>query len=360
MLTPDEIEGLSGPLLDKAAKIEAETRAKMADGVSKAINSGHSNSDKIIRDILADGQKVIRESSKVISDTMADAASTALGRDEAAYSAARAAGVIGPYEPYSDSAVLGRILADGISTAADLNNLVMTAALNSMSAEYSATVDAALLRMLSGAQTPQHAIAEAVENIARTTTHITFRTAAGQEVRSTIYAAVRRNVMTGANQATLRMQEARMREVGAKWVEISAHSGARPEHAEWQGEIMLFEDLPAKTGYGDVAGLGGANCRHSFSPYFPGIMEPADYSHLDSRDGQEDYDLSQRQRTAERNIRTYSAREAVYSAAGDAAQAERNAALAQKWRAQARDVARKRSGAVRRDRQAIYPGEERI
>ena len=39
----------------------------------------------------------------------------------------------------------------------------------------------------------------------------------------------------------------------------------------WQGRVYTKEQLVSVCGYGDVAGLKGANCRHDFNPFFPGL-----------------------------------------------------------------------------------------
>lgn len=60
-------------------------------------------------------------------------------------------------------------------------------------------------------------------------------------------------------------------------MEVTAHAGARPEHAEWQGKIYSrsgkskkYPSLKDKTGYGTGPGLGGWNCRHSMFPFYEG------------------------------------------------------------------------------------------
>lgn len=62
-----------------------------------------------------------------------------------------------------------------------------------------------------------------------------------------------------------------------------------------------YPDFEAVTGYGTVSGLCGANCRHSFSPYFEGQKNP--FEHYDSEENKKQYELEQRQRTLERRIR---------------------------------------------------------
>ncbi|MDZ4181145.1 MAG: phage minor capsid protein, partial [Coriobacteriia bacterium] len=238
----------------------------------------------------------------------------------------------------------------GIATALDMANLTGTSALNAVSSEFTSALDTAVIGIRSGRLTPDEAIREAIDRIARTDTMVSYESG-----DMSLYGAVRRSVLTGAHQMTGRMQEARLREIGAEHVEISAHAGARPEHAEWQGQVVRFDDLAEVTGYGSGEGLLGWNCSHDFMPYFPEIMEPTDNSYLDSRDAEEDYALSQRQRECERNIRQYAARAEIYRAGGITGEAKRNEELAGRWRNEARDTARLREGHVRPSREAIYP-----
>ena len=93
--------------------------------------------------------------------------------------------------------------------------------------------------------------------------------------------AVRRAVVTGANQTAAKVQETLADELGVDLVEVTAHGGARPEHAKWQGkcysrkgrqviEGVVYEDFEKATRYGHGDGLGGWNCRHNFHPYVHG------------------------------------------------------------------------------------------
>ena len=67
----------------------------------------------------------------------------------------------------------------------------------------------------------------------------------------------------------------RAEEMGWDLMELSAHSGARPEHAVWQGKIVSRSGQKgylslADIGYGEVTGFQGANCRHTWFPYYKG------------------------------------------------------------------------------------------
>ena len=101
-------------------------------------------------------------------------------------------------------------------------------------------------------------------------------------VRNHADVAVRRAVLTGLSQYTGKISERNAQELDTDIVEVSAHMGARPDHAEWQGrwyslsgKSKKYPSLVEVTGYGTGAGLKGWNCRHDFYPVIPGISEPS-------------------------------------------------------------------------------------
>ena len=130
--------------------------------------------------------------------------------------------------------------------------------------------------------------------------------------------AVRRATLTGVNQTCGQISETLAREFGCDLMEITAHAGARPEHAVWQGQIVSLSGRRgyltlSDIGYGTGAGFMGWNCRHSWNPFFEGISErsytPEALEKLNARDIEYDgekyteYEISQMQRKMEREIR---------------------------------------------------------
>lgn len=83
-----------------------------------------------------------------------------------------------------------------------------------------------------------------------------------------IDAAAKRAIRTTVRQISGRMSEMNADMMGQDLMEITAHSGARPEHAEWQGQIVSRSGRDRRClstldiGYGEVTGFKGANCRH--------------------------------------------------------------------------------------------------
>ena len=122
-----------------------------------------------------------------------------------------------------------------------------------------------------------------------------------------------------SNQTAAKMNLEYCDESGCDFVETTAHSGARPSHAIWQGKVFCISGKSnlyppfSETGYGTGAGLCGWNCRHNFHSYWPGISVPtytdkmlADYNAKKYEYNGEkltDYECSQMQRSMERKIR---------------------------------------------------------
>lgn len=86
--------------------------------------------------------------------------------------------------------------------------------------------------------------------------------------------ATRRAVMTGFNQIVARVNDENAERLGTNYFEVSWHGGARPTHQKWQGRVYSREELKTVCGLGEVTGLCGANCYHSYFPFFKDIDEP--------------------------------------------------------------------------------------
>ena len=131
-----------------------------------------------------------------------------------------------------------------------------------------------------------------------------------------------------------------------------------------------YPDFIESTGYGDVLGLCGVNCRHSFGPYIEGVS-PETYSdddldemaskmvtYKDWRTGEERtvpyYDATQIQRGIERNVRKWKRRQAVKEAGGEDSLFERR--KVREWQQRAMDFAN-RTGLKRGyDRERVAQG----
>lgn len=280
------------------------------------------------QDVLSLLAKYSGKSREVIRQTLLDAALTTLASDDAVY---RAAGLEPP--PVERSEALNNLLNAGYrQTLGRWQNLTATTA-HTVTGEFERALDRAWLQVSSGAFSYDVAIRRAVDGLATHMNGVTYPSGH----KDTLEVAVRRAVLTGTNQTCAKLQLARADEMGCEFVEVTAHAGARPEHAVWQGKIyhrggaivydgVWYEDFETATGYGTGPGLCGWNCRHNFYPFFPGASVP-NYSQeqLDAFNAKEvtyggkqytRYEISQMQRALERRVRQFKRQYLAEDAAG--------------------------------------------
>lgn len=236
--------------------------------------------------------------------------------------------------PFADNATLQALLNAGYQqTAGTFHNLTATTA-NTVSGQFEAALDRAHLKVSSGAFDYKSAVKSAVDSLADTMKYVTYPTGH----TDTLEVAARRAVLTGVNQTGAKLQVARADEMGVEFFETTAHGGARPSHAEWQGRQFHrggavdymgkhYPDFEAATGYGTGAGLCGWNCRHTFFAIFPELGAPPAWTQesleaLNARDIEYNggkytrYEISQMQRARERTVRKYKRRYLAEDAAG--------------------------------------------
>lgn len=212
-----------------------------------------------------------------------------------------------------------------ITNARNGINLTNTTALQAASQTWVQVVNEVYLRTLTGSTTLDRSVALASRRLGRQGLMVEYVSASGRVTRTSIEAAMRRNIVTSVGQAAAKITEARCDEYDVDLVEVSQHMGSRPDHAVWQGKVYSlrgktpgYELLSVATGYGEIDGLGGVNCRHTFYPYHDG----AEKKQYNQKENEKVYEQTQQQRLIERNIRTAKRQEAVCSAGGDKEGAE--------------------------------------
>ena len=236
--------------------------------------------------------------------------------------------------PFEENAALNNLLDAGArQTCGTWQNLTATTA-NTVTGAFERTLDAAWLKVSTGAFDYKTAVKQAVDSLADDMPMVTYPSGH----KDSIEVAARRAVLTGVNQTTGKLQVARMDEMGCEFVETTAHGGARPSHAEWQGRRFHrggavdykgrhYPDFEAATGYGTGAGLCGWNCRHQFFACFPELGDPPQWTQeqlreLNARNIEWNgkkytaYEISEMQRARERNVRRWKKRYLAEDAAG--------------------------------------------
>ena len=236
--------------------------------------------------------------------------------------------------PFEESAALNNLLDAGArQTCGTWQNLTATTA-NTVTGAFEHTLDTAWLKVSTGAFDYKAAVKQAVDSLADDMPMVTYPSGH----KDSIEVAARRAILTGVNQTAGKLQVARADEMGVEFFETTAHGGARPSHAEWQGRHFHrggavdykgkhYPDFEAATGYGTGAGLCGWNCRHQFFACFPELGDPPQWTQeqlreLNARNIEWNgkkytaYEISQMQRARERNVRRWKKRYLAEDAAG--------------------------------------------
>lgn len=334
MLTPDYLLHVSEGAEEIAEQLHQEIVNRIIERIMLRIGRGDkyilTAQDKwqlevlqdagyLLKDVQAEIEKKTKLQLSEIKAAMEDAGVRTLAYEDAIY---RAVG-LSP-TPLAQSPYMVRLMQRNYeATAGTWKNFTRTIAESSQQTFISA-MDKAYNLTASGAVSYTQAVQEAVNEVASVGVIVHYPSGH----KDTIEVATLRAVRTGISQATAEIQIARMKEMGVNLVLTSSHMGARPEHEKWQGQIFSvdwskinkiyplpdvptpeydagakrkYPDFVESTKIGEVDGLCGANCRHSFSVYFKGQENP--FEKFDTAENRKAYDLSQKQRALERRIR---------------------------------------------------------
>lgn len=210
--------------------------------------------------------------------------------------------------------------------------------------QFTQACDDAILAVQSGAS-PGQAILDAVDKVAKQgITVIQYNSGH----RDKIDVAIARAVRTGVNQANSELILTRCAELGIQYVKVSQHRGARvtgkadyTDHSWWQGKVYSLDwkqpilskhihtvspkdknfaylneinsqlnakksfdypDFVTTCGYGQIEGIIGINCRHTFQAWFPEYNENHQ-DPIDAKDNEQKFKNEQKQRQIERSMR---------------------------------------------------------
>lgn len=215
--------------------------------------------------------------------------------------------------PLKQSANMWQLLeATALKTSNNLSNLVMTTANTSQTQFYNA-MNKAYMEVSTGVKSYTQSIIEAIKEVSKQGAYITYPSGRQMSVES----AVRMNIVTGVNQTCGKLQLMRAEELDWDLMELTAHAGARPTHAQWQGQIVSIRGKDGylsltDIGYGEVTGFKGINCRHDWRPYYEGSTRTYTNKELNkmknetvvyNRQQLSKYEAQQTQRKMERQIR---------------------------------------------------------
>lgn len=344
-LTPEELKNIPESFINLYQELEDFIIADIARRIAKVSSLTDSAKLETIRaNEIGISLNLIKEKIKEVSG-LTEQSINELLKDVGVYSIVKenelysAAGL--DTAKITENAALANIMKSAIKqTSGDLYNLTQSMGFaqkingkviyKPIAKYYHDAMDLAVMQIKSGSTSYNTAIKQSVDRLCESGIRsVDYESG----VANRIDVAVRRAVMTGSNQMSQKLTLEGMKETGNDFVETTAHIGARPGHAKWQGKVFCYsgnsKEYPPfieSTGYGTGSGLGGWNCRHSFYPFIPGISNRAytdeDLDNIDPQPFEYNgkmytyYEATQHQRQIERAIRKTRTQLVGYEAAG--------------------------------------------
>lgn len=344
-LTPEELKGIPEGFVKLFQELEDFIISDISRRIAKVGSLTDSAKLQVVRAneigismelIKKKLEEILKISDEKLEDIFKDAGLYSMSKENALYNVAG----LGEVSVLENTALKSIIYASIKQTSGELYNLTQSLGFaqkvngkivyKPIAKYYHDAMDLAVMQIKSGVTDYNTAIRQAVNKLCESgIRYVDYESG----VVNRIDTAVRRAVLTGSNQMTQKMTIKGMEEVGNDFVETTAHIGARPSHADWQGRVFCYSGKSREyppfvesTGYGTGAGLGGWNCRHSFYPFVPGIsvraytdemlanIDPPPFQY----NGKEYtyYEATQHQRYIERKIRKTKTQLIGYNAAG--------------------------------------------
>lgn len=231
--------------------------------------------------------------------------------------------------PLKNNMAIMAMNAELIKTFGELDNLTKTT-INQTQKDLLNMLNEVDYRVASGMQSYSSAVCEVLDRYSESGVMVEYPTGTKRSLES----AVRCCVVTSMNQTAAQVTNIYIAQNKIEYVLVSAHPGARYDkknptgissHDYWQGKAYKiigsepgFPNLLESTGYTidvetgkgtvvNLLGLHGYNCRHSHGPWRKGMVnkyiDENGNVNINSDESQKLYDLQQKQRLLEREIR---------------------------------------------------------
>lgn len=214
-----------------------------------------------------------------------------------------------------ESPSANKLINEALKDTYTIMDLINTKAIEGANWAYKNIINKAYIETSSGIYTYTESIRNALDSFAKEGIKtVNYESGLSLSIES----AIRRDVVTRVNKLVGDCEIENAKLLGTNLMYVDQHLGARVRtkytkedyevHAEWQGKKYMIEgsnnkydNLYEKTGYGKMLGLKGINCYHHMHPTWEWEKIP---DRIDEVENKERYELLQRQRAYERNIRS--------------------------------------------------------
>lgn len=361
MLSPEDIQAIANDITSIYSQVESECIASVVKHITAGKNVTQASiwqmkklddvgllRRDLLKGIKAKTTLSVPEVEKLVKTALNKSLGVDIGKVTASLEKYREGSKSEFLKNVQNSEQFKTVVNQCLAGCKDVINLTNTSALQASLTAYTSAINQAYLEMSTGLYRREDAIKNAVDKIAKSGIKIVDdkSKATGNELVKrngelfTTYgkggdvhlypldSAIRRDLVTTINKSAGTLTLAVCKDVGATLVETSWHVGARPEHEVWQGRVFSLDPNDTRypyfyapqeaggTGYGDMLGLCGINCYHSFDPYFEG-SPVADQTHKPTaEENAKAYKEQQQQRAYERRLRGLKREQVAYMAGG--------------------------------------------
>lgn len=333
MLSPEYLQNLSQDLVDIYTSMETDLMVNIARKLKlnkpmfvptieenpRLVNEWQLERLKQIKGLTLENVKIISEQSgvsvSIVNSIFDQALQTGTKADEVMINKGVKAGILNEVVPINESFRVMKALQLAKKTTLTTLNEVNKSILVNANKEYVGIINKVTAKVTSGTQTVKSAMQQAVRELANN--GITGFTAKnGAKWSSEAYVSM----LTSANlkNMTNQVQEERMQEAGADYIEINSYTGARPKCSQDQGKIYSIKgntkpinDLNDKvivplawssTTFGQPDGILGINCGHQRFIFIPELSEFS-RDKINATENTQQYEEKQQQRLLERQVR---------------------------------------------------------
>lgn len=221
------------------------------------------------------------------------------------------------YEQLIQSSLIRTIFDNSYKEINTSLRLIQTKALESSKQSYIDVLNKAYIEVSTGTYSFDQAVRKGIKAMAKKgIAGVTYKREDGSLINYSVEAAVRRDTLSAAHKIANETTMQSVSMMGAEYVDVSSHIGARvndkipiANHAGWQGKQYKlngcaegYPNFIETTGYGDIQGFGGVNCRHRMFAFFPGISQPY-ATQYNEKANCKYYENTQKLRSLERRLR---------------------------------------------------------
>lgn len=238
MLTPKQWEQIGRQSQQIYTNLELEIIQEIAERIA---NVGYANTVALnnalllqeigmtYEDVMNLVAKYNNASASQIKDIFEEAGIKSLKYDDRIYKLAG----LNPVNLKQSESMWQFLEATALKTHNNLVNLTMTTANNAQTQFYNA-INKAYMEVTTGLKSYSQSIIDTIKEISNQGAYITYPSGQHRSLET----ATRMNIVTGVNQTCGKLQLLRAKDMNWDLMEITAHGGARPSHAEWQGKIV--------------------------------------------------------------------------------------------------------------------------